>query len=306
MARVTRVVVKPLSGYVNRIQALTSSYLLAQDLGAEFAVDWRPDSAAPADPTQIFDPMFLTRMSFGADLPATTPYLNSDTRLGRITLAGLDRGEQVFMTELKSLIDSMTGEVEVWISAGGKFSLDVGDFESRRRDFYRHKLLFTPRIESQASALSHSHPPFLGLHLRYSDRNHQAPSRKSIGRAVTQLRERSGLSSIFVASDSATERDHWLATLRIQGMDPWCVNSEIKERSDSSSAESALLDWRLLGLSHGVIFFSESSFGEEAAVSAGQLEQSAGLAPSLVRSRIVVARRLLFDLVSYPKRHWFH
>ena len=47
---VARVTVVPLSGYVNRLQAIASAALLADDLGAEWRVCWRTDAVAAAGP----------------------------------------------------------------------------------------------------------------------------------------------------------------------------------------------------------------------------------------------------------------
>ena len=303
MARVTRVVIRPLSGYINRIQAVASAYLLAQDLDSELAVSWVPEQVSPALPQEIFAQDFMKELSFGAEFGAVAPYLNFDPGRKIISLAGLDKGEQFFMGELIELIKSITGEVEIHISAGGKYSLDSVGFDQRRKDFYQHTLRFVNQIEDAALSTAKRNEPYIALHLRYSDRSHQAPTRNQIERTMSTVSASTHVNSLFIASDSLAEREYWYTRSKKIGLIPWTFTDQSLDRSSASSAVGALIDWRLLGASRGVVYFAESSFGEESAIACNS-DHSFGLGTNLLRSRIVSVQRWVRDLITFPQRRW--
>lgn len=301
-----KVIVQPQNGYINRIQALASSALLARELGAEFEVQWIPSPAAPASPDSIFSPQFLECFAPNPSTWELEPYLNFDSANGVVSLAGLDKGEQVFMPELKSLLESGCVVSEIRISAGGKFSLggeDVG-FSISRSNFYRNELEFTKVIEDAVADAIADHGDYLGLHLRYSDRNHEAPTRRKVLEAVKSLARSSGISSMYVASDSPTALKWWTGKLRNLGLEPWWLNSVDQDRSDPNSAISALVDWKLLASSKAMIYFSQSSFGEEAAVASNGGVKSIALETSRARRTFAIFGNYVRAALSYPRRHW--
>ena len=181
---------------------------------------------------------------------------------------------------------------------------EVQDREFRRRRASAYEALqLNPEIDSHAVARIQQHRPFLGLHLRYSDRNHQAPTRRQISAAVEQLTEDSGLTSLFIASDTRSEQERWSIIARESGLEPWSAAPVTLDRSDPRSALGALIDWRILGGSEAMVFFSESSFAEEAAVATGHWEDCRGLASSSSRSLWVRVSTLARAAQTYPRRH---
>jgi hypothetical protein len=301
-----KVIVQPQNGYINRIQAVASSALLARSIGAEFEVQWVPEPVAPAQSFEIFSPAFLECFSSDPVAWGLKPYFNYNPADQVVTLAGLDRGEQTFMPELKNLLESDSPVSEIWISAGGKFALGGMDseFANSRRLYYREVLEFRTEIEREANSLAAVHGEYLGLHLRYSDRNHQAPTRRQAVRAIRAAREVTGINRVFIATDTPTELPWWQERLRRVGISTWWNSGKELSPGVSGTAEQALIDWRLLGRSRGVVYFAESSFGEEAAVTAGCETSSFALSPSAARTYFIKLREYVNAAITYPKRHF--
>ncbi len=302
-----KVIIQPQNGYINRIQAIASSALLAREIGADFEVYWIPSAAAPAKPEDIFSLGLLECFAAEPVAWSLEPYLNYDSVSRVVTLAGLDRGEQAFMSELGILLESGVPIDEIRISAGGKFSL--GGLGSNsvvdRSGFYRDELRFSSEIESAVESYLSGRGGFLGLHLRYSDRNHQAPTRSQVLKALAEVAQNTGVSRVFVATDSPNELPWWKSELEGLGLAPWCVDGAQVSRQNPRAALSALIDWRLLSKSDGVVYFSESSFGEEAAVASGNFNDSIAVKRSGGRAFWVRIQAYLFAGLTYPKRHFF-
>lgn len=317
------VIVYPLSGYINRIQAVISARLLAEELGARLVVCWEPTELAPADAAMVLSPEFVTECvrtpdealsEFGFSVDAIPDYFDLDTRAGRASIRGLDKGEQYFMPSLREALVDSPEISRIVLVAGGKFMLsgdaslteaqDV-EFRSRRALAYA-ELRLNPDIETHADSNIGDHRPYAGLHLRYSDRNHQAPTRAQIESSLADVKSRTGLTSLFIASDTKAELNHWTRAARDLGFEPWSAEPITLDRTDPRSALGALIDWRILGGSDAMVFFSESSFAEEAAVATGSWESCIGLSPSASRARLVRTSTIVRAVLTYPRRHgWF-
>ena len=301
-----KVIVQPQNGYINRIQALASSTLLARELGAEFEVQWIPSPAAPANPESIFSTEFLGRFAPNPSPWELEPYLNFDSANSIVSLAGLDKGEQVFMPELKSLLESGCDISEIRISAGGKFSINQqgSSFLEARRSFYKDDLKLNSAIENEAAAQVSTQLEYVGLHLRYADRNHQAPTRRQALRAVKTACAATNVRSVFIATDTPSGLEWWRKKLQNLGIAAWWNSPEVIISNPDRETEMALIDWRILGNSRAVVYFAESSFGEEAAVASGYDGNSIGLSTSVIRARFVQLGQHFISAVTYPKRHF--
>ena len=312
------VVIRPLSGYINRLQAIVSAQLLAEDLGADLWVDWQPSEVAPVSIDAVLDRQFRDRYSkptseivaaIGVDPAGIPRYLHSHPESGVITLAGFDRGEQAFMPRLKEAW--ATGEfAKVVISAGGKFTIHGSAHltESQQREFRRRRhqayadLRLHPGIEEAAYEAMVSHPSFVALHLRYSDRSLESPWRRHIRPALQQVTRRSGLTSLFIAADTPSARQEWIQRARSMGLQPWSTTPPDVPRADPRSAWGALVDWRVLTRSAAMVYFAASSFAEEAAVAAGNVDVSIGLRASRNRRAWMVSRQWSVAALTYPQR----
>jgi len=313
------IVVFPRSGYANRLQTIVSASLLAEELGMDWKVCWLPQDVCPVQAEQVFSAEFVrTRLispvvaeqGYRLVMEEVPRYLHASARGSRVYLAGHDRGEQFYMPELRGMLETHSPEL-IAIVAGGKFTLN-GDRQLTRqqdRQFRRHRfeayqaLELHPMVEDEVARYREVHGRYLSLHLRYSDRNTQAPWFWRIGPEVQRLSADTGISEVFVASDSMTARDGWVRRLTRAGFDTWVTQPESMNRHEAASALGALVDWRILAQSTAMTYFRESSFAEEACVASGAFETSAALSSSATRGRLVVLREYSRAAITYPLRH---
>ena len=308
---VSRVIVIPLSGYINRIQSIASASILANSLGAEFLVCWESQNVAPAPAKSILNGSLVKNhligkselsVLMGQEINEIPPYLTKRNNI--ICLAGLDRGEQVFMPELKSMIHHIDQPTEVVISAGGNFSFHNQETAiTQRGEWYRH-FNFADPIEKAAKKLIDQQDQFVGLHLRYTDRSHETPLDHKIQAAVMQQVERTGITSVFIASDTRGKKDKWLERLREAGLQPWSAQLESHDRANELAGIGAMVDWKVLGSATTSVYFAASSFGHEAAVMAGSTETSIALSGHPVRRWQYRGREWVRAAIHYPRNHW--
>jgi hypothetical protein len=313
------VVIRPLSGYINRLQAIASARILAADLQGDLWIDWEATDVAPVDMGDVLDPDFCDRHAhsratvidrWGVDPAAMEPYLQGDPERRVVTLAGLDRGEQAFMPDLAHLLQNHQPEAII-ISAGGKFTL-AGDsvltkeqartFRARRAQAYAQMPLH-PGIEQVAQDAMLGRAPFVGLHLRYSDRSLESPWRRQIDPVVRAVAAGEHSPSLFIASDTGVERQRWHQRARAMGLDPWSTSPGDHPRSDPRSARGALVDWRILTQSRAMVYFAASSFAEEAAVASGSFDKGVGLTAGPSRRVWMEGQQLARAAATYPRRH---
>lgn len=313
------VVIRPLSGYINRLQAIASASMLAADLQGDLWIDWQATEVAPVAMVDVLDPGFCDRHAhsgaevearWGLDLGIIPPYLQWDPERRVVTLAGLDRGEQAFMPDLRRLLRDHEPELIV-ISAGGKFTLAGDDvlteeqartFRARRVKAYA-QIPLHPGIEERAADLVGHREKFVALHLRYSDRSLESPWRRQILPALRRVRDASGATDLFIASDSTKERSWWHERAQEEGFQSWSADAPDIPRSDPRSAWGALVDWRLLSRSRAMVYFAVSSFAEEASVASGHFSEGVGLSASATRRAWMQGRELVEAAVTYPRRH---
>ncbi len=317
---VRRILLYPQSGYINRLQSIASSSILADQLNAQLSVCWEPDAVAPASASSVFSDEFCSATvisteaaaaEFGVHRVDVPRYLGTNAAAGRITLAGHDLGEQHFMQELRTVLSSHPDLDTLVIAAGGKFLLtDEGEpetswpprFRELRRDFYSRLRLSAGIEQTTASALE-GRQPYIGLHLRYTDRAHQSPSDRAISAALERVVAVSRVADVFVAADSAGARDRWVERVRDLGLTPWWIDHSSWDRSVSGTEHAALADWRTLGHAARLVYFAESSFAEEAAVASGHWDESIALPAQTLRGAWVRARSYATAARTYPKRH---
>lgn len=316
------VVVRPLSGYANRLQAIVSGALLAEDLDTELLVCWDESEVAPVPASTVLGPAWCSAhlrsaqevvARFGVDPRDVPPYLSVRDNLKVVTLAGLDLGEQHFMPALREVLQRAPETRAVVLSAGGKFTLSGdavlrsdqdADFRGRRYEAYA-ELPLHPDIEAGA-AVAALRQPFVGLHLRYSDRSTQTPWPRQIAPALHQVANSAETRSVFIASDTPSQRERWSDRVDRLGLEPWSADPGSYPRSDPRSAIGALVDWRILTRSQALVYFAASSFAEEAAVASGNYDRSVGLEASAARSAWVRAGQYAAAARTYPRRHgWF-
>jgi len=288
-----RVIVVPRNGYINRLQAWACADILAADLGLPLHVVWEAEPVATTPAKALFGSdlvasRFLSaqelREIIGADHTDLPRYLYEDRSRGLLSLAGHDQGEQVFMPRLHERICSPDGPRTLVIIAGGLFSLPgTQNLVQRRKDFYR-SLPWSSDIDRRVSDIHASHGKYLALHIRRTDRSLEAPTRYGIDRALKALERATQRSEVFIAADTAGAVQWWKHRISDRGFAAWSLQHEHRDRSDEHAGIDALIDWRLLAASEGIVFTQSSTFGREAAVASGTLDSSLGIEASrLVR-----------------------
>ena len=281
-----QVVVVPWNGYVNRLQAWASASILAQRLGAKLRIAWEAEPVAPASASTLFSQSLISEsfvsLDYASDLlgrphSEMPRYLTINKSKGVAFLAGHDRGEQYFMEELLYELQTQPAIATLVIVAGGKFHLPYEqEFMSKRRTFYR-QLRWNPRIHDTCMAM---HPPgakYLGLHIRETDRSREAPTQRSLTRAVRHLTEELKIENVLVTADTDSARSRWFDQLENLGLSAWVSAATNFDRGESESARDAIADWLLLGRSEAIIYSAQSSFGQEAAILTTHPEQCRGL-----------------------------
>jgi hypothetical protein len=317
---IRRVLVFPVNGYLNRLQALASAALLARQFEAPLHVCWTHFSMVPGPPSDTFaagwcDEFILTedqaRSAFHVGLDDVPRYVTTSADGTWIGLRGHDLGEQALMGELLAALEAAPAPVDLVIVAGGSF--DITDpaalegqwsetFLAAKRDFYR-ALPLNPAIEAAACEFSSSHPRgYLGLHLRYSDRAHQAPTPWAIKRALARQAAETGLTDVFIASDSGRARADWARRVEGMGLRPFHLSGSFAALGAATSAGPALGDWRVLGGSARVVFFAESSYSVEACVASGTWGSSDALPTSRARALGHRGLTLAKSALTYPSR----
>ncbi len=292
MTQAKRVIVVPRNGYVNRMQAWASASILASAWDAGLNVLWEHEEIAAAELGYLVRTKDLAGRCITADelmdvlgVPhqSMDRYLTIDRERGIVFLAGHDRGEQAFMDQLHAVLVDEPTISKVVIVAGGKFCLPgTAAFASKRREFY-FGLPWVSRISDDVASLSDSMAAYLGLHIRETDRSHDAPTRRAITSALLEVSKQAQATNVFIAADTPEARRWWSAHLEGLGLSVWSNPDDHLNRSDARSGPAAMVDWLTLGRAEGLVFSAASSFGHEAAVMCGDAALVRGLRANRVR-----------------------
>lgn len=307
-----QLVIVPRNGYVNRLQAWASAVILGAQLDTPVSVVWEPERIAPAQALDLFsesavrrtfwDVEQVTSVVGGAhqDLPR---YLTLDPDRRIVVLAGHDRGEQAFMGELLSALAAPCEPTSLVVIAGGKFHLDTHeDFDRQRRVFYE-AVPWRADIGDAVAAATHERSPYVGLHVRGTDRSREAPPAHAVREALARLKEL-GPTSLFIAADTEDARLRWTDEALSLGFEPWSRASVNRDRTVVAEGVDAVIDWRVLGKAQAIVHAASSSFGAEAAVCTAQPSACIALTASPSRQRLRAAGDWATAAVTYPRRRW--
>jgi hypothetical protein len=294
----------PRSGFINRLQTLASASIMAEQTGAPLRVCWLPCPFVQGPAVDTFSQEWCqdhevdegwVRESYGLEMADVPLYVTWNRGQRFVGLRGHDRGEQALLPEFwKTALSQTPAPRAVLVTGGSFYTPSPGtepdeaheEFLIAKRDFYR-ALPLAPEVEVQARSARDTDPrPYLGLHLRYTDRMHETPYRREIRAALRRLADESGLDRLFVASDSREQRQYWVDEAARMGLKPWTFDA-----SGVRGPTAAMVDWRLLGYSQRLVYFTASSYSVEAAVASGSWRESIGLGGSPVRSLAIRATK---------------
>ena len=278
---------------------------------------WEPEPAAPAPFNELFadhptfvglDQSWMERSTLddflGTPHETLPRYLTISDDNRYAVLAGHDRGEQVFMDSVQSLNARGGPPLTLVIIAGGLFHTNSTEstldetFCAERREFYSSLRWHEQIVDRAASVLPGTES--VALHIRTTDRSLEAPTHRAIASALTDMRSRTGVSSLFIAADTPEGRDFWGAHARSIGFEPWSVHDTDFSRVTLSGGRSAAVDWLLLSRTQGLTFAAASTFSSEAAVAAGA--ETWALRASSVTRALRRGRFHLRNVLTYPSR----
>lgn len=298
----------PRNGYANRLQAWASAAILGETLGVPVQVLWESENVAVSSAQELFssgllERSFINNSEFielaGRSHQEFPRYLDYQPERDLIFLAGHDRGEQMFMTDLMELLKSTAQAKTLVITAGGKFHLpQTTDFDTQRNQFYSN-VQWSQQISDRVNRLLEYRGNYIGVHWRQTDRSIASPTRKSLESATINLSHLLHTDSVFVAADTRSSCAELSAALENQGLHTWSAEVHTFDRTTGVGGVEALTDWIVLAHSRATVFSAESSFGHEAAVATGNLQQSTGIRAPKWLQRVRTAKEHVDHLGTY-------
>ena len=308
-----QVVLVPRNGLGNRLQAWASAAILAAQLDVPLKVMWEPERPAPAAPEDLFTAEAL-RTSFvgrawldeliGEAHELLPRYLTVHSSRGLVTLAGHDRGEQAFMTDLSAALCDPSRPHTLVIIAGGLFHMPSSEDFVRQRTLFYRALPWHHNLLSPSLAQIDRHAPYCALHIRQTDRSVEAPTRRTIRLGLESLAESSPERSLFIAADTSEGREMWAQDARQLGFDPWHSGDIVFDRTDVAGTVGAAMDWILLSRATALAYPAASTFSAEAAVASDSVATSISMRATQRRQQARMWRMRGHNALTYPSRHW--
>ncbi len=301
------IIIMPVNGYVNRLQAIASCYDLSLFFTIPFKILWVEETVASASINSLFGSNFIKNYfidfnyiisKYNYDIHNIPLFLNVNKDRKIITLVGHDKGEQFFMNELDKLVKNFAyKDFSIIIKAGGKFSvLNSHRFVENRKTFYRN-IDFAYDITQFVSQRKFK-LPYLGLHLRTTDRSINSPTKKQMLNYLLRLRHELNINKVFLSSDNSLVSMQYSKEISSLGFDIIKANPNVLDRANPKAGKQALIDWILLSRSIASVYHKESSFSQEAAILNIKFEKSRGfLAPYFLR-----IPRFIFSLSLLAKK----
>ncbi len=306
-----RVIVVPVNGYANRLQAWASAAILAAELDVPCQVLWEPERVAPATPETLFTEALLRRsFTSPADFralvgsaPSDMPrYLHRDDTRGVVSLAGHDLGEQALIPDLLAALSHSPSPTTLVIIAGGKYSLPDDTLFARRRQVFYSGLDWSQQVRERVAGTSCTHAPYVALHVRGTDRSLTAPTRSQVRQATTSLHARFPDHSLFISSDTDDSARQWTAWAQESGLQPWVQKEVDRDRTNPVAGIDAVVDWILLGKARAGVGALASSFAEEAAIAGGHAPDWLLLEAPVRAQRVRAARMHGRNALTMPRR----
>lgn len=271
---ISHLVVVAKNGLGNRFQAISGGIALASYLDRELEVIWEPFDGSATVPSDIFQSS--TRIRFigrgdllarGIELDELPLYLSvSETVVG---LRGYDRGPQVFIRAFAQEL-KRNPQAEGIVVAGSHFHPDAGSagqLAKISRPFRKElwsRIKFIPEIEKIALSCRPT-SPYIGLHLRGTDRRKEAASPKRLIRQTARIAKRQSVSEVFICSDDERLRDSAVSELVSEGLkvsfDPF-----VPIRRNIEGELHACADFVNLSKADWLVGPQQSTFFTEAAV----------------------------------------
>ena len=250
-------VVYPCNGLCNRLRAIASGYILAQQLGRQFLLCWEP---TPDIGTASFTDLFESQ-----------PYLvDSDTVTAMCASTDFKSYVCGRQTESAVLADVCkdTSSIIVIRKSGGNYhhpSMSTGKFNSMKSTFYK-SLTPVGELQDIISRYSDMVPKgSIGVHVRRTDRSCFTPATSVFVSKIKQLMGKTPVTTVFICSDDNQE----IANIAngIGSLVKTVTYDKRKfARDDVDSVKEAVIEWSILAHCTSIVFSHSSSFGYEACI----------------------------------------
>jgi len=270
------ILVIPVNGIGNRLRAISSGLFLANKLRRDLHVLWEPVDLLPGKWDELFDNSsqvsFISRED--AKLKGFLPAYDVPLYLGEdrsfVTLRGYDRGESPFAREFYLRL-RRHDEKQAVIMAGNSFHPHAKTperalsllRESRRA--LQVKLCLSETVWQRVAEISPTES-YLGLHLRGTDRAHDASPTQELLDAATKLAAKFQLSSIFMSSEDDDLLSHAKKALKERSLKTF-YNLEKRPMDTTGGTLDAFSDFLALRGAKAFVGNSRSTFSTEASVS---------------------------------------
>jgi hypothetical protein len=319
MNRKSKLVLIPINGLVNRLRAMASAAIFAEQHSMSLDFFWIATNVMNCNPLEVFSSEFCQAHFKSVDNNSSLDFLASQreeifaVKGSDLLVAGGRSGEQKYLAKVKETLIPNAKILRLIIKSGGLFHdcehigcVDCKSFREKRADFYRAIGSSTPVMSEVDFLESKLGSDFIGLHIRQTDKSRD--ERVSINRMIRELKKElkkkdlyKEFPRVFVCGDDPRgleEVSRLLNKLRIENL----VRLDIDfNRENSSNAISAYSDWLMLSRATKIFFYGNTSFSYEAAVLGGVFDQSVHLEPR--GKRVVKEFQILTRSISHKLRN---
>ena len=305
------VIVIPVNGLSNRLRAIASGLILANQIGATFSFSWPLSEIMQCKPEDILSEDFIKEAFLTKDLsevaeatrenqPFFVEFKTENSRV--VSFSGGREGEQRFMQKLEEICSVEESNLRIIIKSGGLFHFckgncksDCSNFQENRRQIYS-KLGKSQEVQKRLDeALNHLPKNFGSLHLRFSDKRiDQSISPYRIFRfTLKRGRELSGQNfPLFICGDEHSEIENMAEKFSKQNIQVFRRQNINLERNTEESAVDAYVDWLILSRSKWLVYFTNTSFSYEAAIFGGFTDSSYRIHQRFSNARSIKAKIL--------------
>jgi hypothetical protein len=295
----------PVNGLVNRLRAMASSFIWASDNDYRLQIIWKKSQVMNCDAELLFGPYILNQffldtapMEVVEFSEGDNPMFDFDENRSTVFIAGGRHGEQESFRRLKAQQeDNLENLSRIVARSGGLFHdcpiddcVDCESFRGKRCDFYS-MLDLSNQVESEMKSRKiFAVPNFQGIHIRQTDKTRdEQVSVERLARVVAKKNRLLGISNIdslvYICGDNVSGITAMENALNRHGLNCLADKELEFDRSESSSAISAFVDWYQLARASYIAYYGNTSFGYEAAVKGDIFSKSIHLKP---RGQVII------------------
>lgn len=239
----SRLILEPVNGLINRFRCIASSKILSEFTNREFMLNWKPEYVCNVRISDLVEDGFF---NIGYDVNRYDCYYHSGPEKG---------SEQPFVGEM-----ILSEQETIYLQAGGNFIPDgmtISDFNNKKSDFYR-SIPFVDRIKNESNEFISKNSDYIGMHLRYTDRMEYSASIEYIENIIS-----TNDGNIFICSDDRIVVNNLKNKF---GDRILTYNISNLNRASVDGSQQSLIEWLILANSKKIYYSFGSSYSYEACV----------------------------------------